>query len=329
MSGVPSYPVFEAAYVDQLKLVYETPQFKNAPRGNRSHENLSVAFRIENPRDRLVRVAARKYNVVFNFAEVLWYLSGSPELAMIAFYAPLISKYSADGHRLQGTAYGPRLFQYGGAAVNQWNTVLNVLKEDPDSKRAFMQIFAAEELLIQNNIDVACTLGLQYFIREGSLHGAGFMRANDAFRGVVSDVFAFTFLLELMASELGLQLGGYTHLVSSYHVYEADFSRVTAVLNDPRAVDGATPFPSMPKGDNWASIRDVLRLERDLRCKHLTLTRAGLERLSLPTYWRDVVCLFALNAERTHSGKVDREKLALLPPCFGRLLENLWPEATA
>jgi thymidylate synthase len=329
MSHIVSYPDFHAAYLTELRRVCEQAEFVNAPRGNRSREILSVAYRIENPRERIVRRVGRKYNLFFNFAEVLWYLSGSSELAMIACYGPLIARYSADGHRLNGSAYGPRIFQYGGACINQWDSVVRVLREDPDSKRAFIQVFSPAELLQPGNIDVACTLGLQYFIREGALHAAGFMRANDAFRGSVSDVFAFTFLQELMANELGLKLGTYTHFVSTYHVYDADLPRVRATLDDPRELEGAKSFPEMPAGNNWASIRRVLELERNLRQGTLRLKTSDLAKLDLPPYWRNVVCLFALHAEFRHDERIDAEKVALLPACFGSAVRNLWPQAVS
>ena len=324
MTGIQRYPDFESAYLEQLFDIYKNPQFINSPRGNKSKETLSVSYCIENPRERLVRCKARKYNLVFNFAEVLWYLAASSELAHMAFYGPLMSKFSADGQRLQGTAYGPRIFFAGPAQVNQWTNVVRTLRADPDSKRALIQIFAAEELIDVSSIDVACTVGLQYFIREGKVHSTGFMRANDAFRGCVSDVFAFTFLHELMACDLGLELGEYAHMVSSYHIYDYDTPRVVAMLEDPSRIDDATPFPKMPSGDNWPHIRAVIAHERALRLAHVSMTAADIERLPLPAYLQHVVCLFAIHAERHHAKRIDREKLALLPACFARSLENLY-----
>ena len=114
-----------------------------------------------------------------------------------------MTKYSADGRTLQGTAYGPRIFNYPRVDLDQWARIRTVLREDPDSKRAGIQIFDPIELRESNNIDVACTLALQFLIRDGALCTVGFMRANDAFRGMVSDIFSFTMLQELMARQLG------------------------------------------------------------------------------------------------------------------------------
>ena len=258
------YDTFEQAYLDQLRQVRDEPEFRNSPRGFHSRERLGVTYRLANPRERIVRTPSRRTNIVFNFAEALWYLSGSNSLDMVRFYAPSMRKYSADGRTLRGTAYGPRIFNFGGAGINQWESVIRTLRADPDSKRAFIQIFAPEELLTIDNIDVACTLGLQYVVREGQLHALSFMRANDAYRGTASDVFSFTLLQELLAHQLDLELGSYTHVAGSYHLYQSDAALADRVLADAPPVE-VEPFPVMPAGDNWGAVHQVIDLEQALR----------------------------------------------------------------
>lgn len=94
-----------------------------------------------------------------------------------------------DGKTLTGTAYGPKIFSYGYNKINQWNRIIKLFKEDPDTKRGFIEIFDANEDLSLKNIDVSCTIGFQFFIREHKLYMTTFMRANDAYRGIISDVF--------------------------------------------------------------------------------------------------------------------------------------------
>lgn len=53
---------------------------------------------------------SRKTNIVFNFAEALWYLSGKNDLDFIEYYASNMRKYSMDGKCLTGTAYGKKYF---------------------------------------------------------------------------------------------------------------------------------------------------------------------------------------------------------------------------
>ena len=271
-----------------------------------SRERVGVHYRLRDATQRVAVVPGRRLNLVFNFAEALWYLSGRDDLAFIETYSSRMRRYSADGVRLTGTAYGKAIF-----GRDQWRTVANELRADPDSKRAVLQIFDGDELNVSDNPDVSCTLGLQFLIRDGALHAAGLMRANDAYRGMSSDVFSFTFLQEVMAHELGLPVGGYDHLVGSLHIYDPDSDRVEDVLADPAADrDPVLRFPSMPTGDNWPAIREVLRIEELLRTG-----RCGLEAAAdLPEYWAQVTRLLDLH-----------RRLLAGEPTGPELVDRLWP----
>jgi thymidylate synthase len=323
------YDTFEQAYLAQLRRVRDDPEFRNAPRGFQSREILGVGYRLTDPRERIIRTPSRRTNIVFNFAEALWYLSGTNSLDLIEFYAPSMRRYSADGRTLRGTAYGPRIFNFGGAGVDQWHNVIQTLRADPDSKRAVIQIFAPEELLATDNIDVACTVALQYAVRHGRLHAVSFMRANDAYRGTASDVFSFTFLQELLAHQLGLELGSYTHVVGSYHLYQSDDALADRVLADEPLTVDADPFPAMPAGDNWDAIHQVLDLEQALRTGRLTLGPAEIEQTGLPHYWAQIVALLGLHARRRRDDVIDPDLMGYLDRIYERLVKNCWQDQYA
>lgn len=317
------YPDFHRAYIDQLRLVFETPTYHNAPRGQQSRERLAAQFQLRDPRQRVAFVPARRTNIVFNFAEALWYLAGRDDLDFIEYYAPTMRRYSMDGRRLTGTAYGPKLC---GRAHQHWQygTIVNLLTNDPDSKRAVMQIFDADELLIPDNIDVSCTLGLQFFLRDATLHALGYMRANDAYRGITSDLFSFTLLHEFLARELGADLGSYTHIAGSLHVYQTDNARVAAVLADPAAV-GPAPYrlPAMPDGDNWPAVTSLLKIEEQLRHNQLRLP-VDPDRLNLPPYWAQVAMLFETYRRIRQDEPLTPDLLAALDPAYRFFVTHRW-----
>jgi thymidylate synthase len=136
--SIDEFACFQDAYLHNLTETFHRPEYRNAPRGFASSERLGVRFRLLDPVQRHVSLRARRVNLVFNFAEALWYLSGSDELSFIGYYAPSIAKYSMNGKTLTGTAYGPRIFDYAGSGLNQWDNVLRTLADDRDSKRAVM-----------------------------------------------------------------------------------------------------------------------------------------------------------------------------------------------
>lgn len=320
---VAPYNTFHDAYADHLRQVFWSPTYRNAPRGFASRERLAVQFQLCDPRQRVPFVPARRTNIVFNFAEALWYLAGRDDLDFIAYYAPSMRRYSMDGRSLTGTAYGKKILR-GTARHGQWGAVVDQLTSDPDTKRAVLQIFDAAELEVVNNIDVSCTLGLQFLIRNEELHAIGFMRANDAYRGMASDVFSFTFLQEFLATELGVRVGSYTHTVGSLHVYAPDDDNVQAVLSDP-ASDAPPPFtfPSMPAQDNWAALRSVLEIEEALRTNRHHLD-ANTDRLGLPRYWVQVLVLFEVYRRLQHDNVVTPELLDALDPLYRSLVIARW-----
>lgn len=281
-----------------------------------------MLFELMDPRQRVPLVPARRTNIVFNFAEALWYLSGRNDLDFIAYYAPSMRSYSMDGATLTGTAYGARIF--GGRSPNQWATVTDQLTGDADTKRAVLQVFDRAELLVSDNIDVACTLGLQFLLREGRLHCVAYMRANDVFRGMVSDVFSFTFLQEVLATQIGARLGTYTHVAGSLHVYQSDDGQVQRMLADQAGTESDLTFPAMPAQDNWPAIRKVLEVEEALRTNRHELQPSADH--GLPRYWHQVLVLLEIYRRLQRGLPVTRHLLSTLEPIYRFLVAARWPD---
>ena len=318
-----TFDAFDQAYQAMLATVVHEPDFHNAPRGYASREKLGMNFMIRQPIQRGVYSSVRKSNIVFNFAEALWYLSGRNDLAMMQYYNKRMPDYSMDGTTLTGTAYGEKLFHFGQAGVNQWENVVATLRQDPDSKRAVLQIFAAQELGIADNCDVSCTLGLQFLIREGQLHLVAYMRANDVFRGMVSDIFSFTMIQEMMAHELGLPVGSYFHQVGTLHLYEPDATWATHVLAD-KSITAPT-FPAMPSGNNWPMLKQVMQLEAVLREDSGQMDWAAILATGLPPYWQQVVALLSLYQMIAYQRPIDQALLSHLWPIYRNMFAQKWP----
>jgi thymidylate synthase len=324
-SATGRYDSFHDAYTTELRRVFDDPSYYNAPRGNASRERLGVQFHLSDPRQRLPFLPSRRTNVVFNFAEALWYLSGRDDLDFIGYYAPSIRRYSMDGQTLTGTAYGRKILGVK-AGRDQWKAVTELLADDPDTKRAVLQIFDGDELAVPGNIDVSCTLGLQFLLREGALYCIAYMRANDAYLGLTSDLFSFTFLQEFLATEIGARLGGYTHCVGSMHVYAPNDTSARAVLDDPHGRDAPLfSVPAMPQQNNWPAMNLVLEIEEQLRFNrhHLGTDLSGLD---LPRYWEQVLRLFEIYRRVKHDKPVTLDQFSDLDPMYQYFLTNRWKE---
>ena len=53
-----------------------------------------------------------------------------------------------------------------------------------------------------------------------------YMRSNDLWMGFPYDVFQFTNMQVLMSMELGVELGTYTHISGSLHLYKRNLVKV-------------------------------------------------------------------------------------------------------
>ncbi|MEV0151994.1 MULTISPECIES: thymidylate synthase [unclassified Nonomuraea] len=172
----------------------------------------------------------------------------------------------------------------GADGRTQWQRVLDLLEKDPDSKRAVLSIYSGDELAVDDNPDVSCTIAAQLLLRDGHLHMSCYMRGNDAFMGLPSDLFSFTVLQELAAHELGARLGSYTHHVGSMHVNDANAVNVARLLAEVGKADYEPPafrFPTMPGDDLIESIRLVTQAEKALRVGNMAQTPDLVEATGL------------------------------------------------
>jgi len=126
------------------------------------------------------------------------------------------------------------------------------------------------------------------------------MRSNDVMLGFGYDIFSFTMLQEMMAIELGVELGWYQHVVGSLHAYERDRKRIEdisseAVLREP---------PEMGPMTDLTAIDAVLQHERVLRERGETSIPSGL-----PLYWRQILVVLRLYRLR-REGQFDAAAIA-------------------
>jgi thymidylate synthase len=122
---------------------------------------------------------------------------------------------------IEGSCYGYKIFgSYGGSEVSQWRRLVELIKADPSTRRAVLDLFDPDVGLDPHAADSPCACSLQFLVRGDRLHQVAHMRSNDAIWGLPYDVFIFTTLQELLACELGLELGAYSHMVGSIHLYD-------------------------------------------------------------------------------------------------------------
>ena len=254
-----------------------------------SIETIGATLVLEQPLNRLSRTESR-YKYLTPLAELCWYLGGTNEAANIVPYIELYEDYVEEGLVYGG--YGPRLF---GQGVNaQVMNAISALRERSSSRRVVIQILDKEDMLPPRHEDIPCTCTIQFLVRDGAVHAVASMRSNDAWFGLVHDVFAFTMLQELVARDLGVEVGTYTHFAASLHLYDRHLQNARVFL-DEGYQSTINPMDPMPQGSPWAGIEQLLKAEQSARAN------ASIDTIDLPAepYWADLArIMIAANVQR-------------------------------
>lgn len=179
-------------------------------------EILNAVSVIEDPTRGIVTSEVRKMPMRYAVGELLWYLSGNNNLSEIQKYTKAWDRMSDDGVTVNSN-YGWCIhYKYG---FDQWDFIKDELRTNPASRRAVIHIKEPSDM---ESKDVNCTCTLQFFIRDKKLYMTTYMRSNDVWMGFPYDVFQFTALQVLLSMELGIELGTYTHIAGSLHLYKRD-----------------------------------------------------------------------------------------------------------
>jgi thymidylate synthase len=184
--------------------------------GNVVGEILNAVTVIFDPTQGIVESPLRNMPMRYALGELIWYLSSSNKLADIRKYSKFWDNISDDGKTLN-SAYGYRISKQFG--FDQWEHCKKLLKNDPYSRQAVIHIKDASN---KPTKDTPCTVALQFQIRDDDLYLTTYMRSNDIWLGFPFDIFAFTALQVKMAMELDRNIGNYTHIAGSLHLYEKD-----------------------------------------------------------------------------------------------------------
>ena len=171
---------------------------------------------ITDPTKNIMKNDVRNLSMKYAIGEMLWYLSGNKKLSEIRKYTKAWDRMSDDGETVNSNYGWCIKHKYG---FDQWEYVKDLLTKSPETRQAVIHIKTADD---KESKDVNCTVCLQFCIREGKLHATAYMRSNDIWMGFPYDVFQFTCMQILMSMELGVELGTYTHVAGSLHLYQRD-----------------------------------------------------------------------------------------------------------
>lgn len=127
------------------------------------------------------------------------------------------------------TFYGPRI-------AAQLPAIIKELKEQPNSRRAVIQILQEQDQVLLDSdetLEYPCTDSITFYIRDGHLNMHTHMRSQNTAVVMQLDFYLMSRLMDFMVDQLGdVVHGTYAHSIVSAHIYERDFNYVKKFLGD-------------------------------------------------------------------------------------------------
>ena len=225
---------FSEIYETILDKLLKNPKYKSSPRGQKIHETLNMGFKLENPLNCLYDNEKRSSQYKYIAAETIWYFMGDNTPNFISKYAKMWNEIKNKDNTIN-SAYGYLVFN-DTSIINttQWNWCLNSLLNDKDTRQAIMHFNNPTHQFIENK-DFVCTMYAIFHIRDNKLNMTVHMRSQDVILGLPTDLPFFILLQQQLLNHLktkynDLELGTYTHIVDSLHLYERNFDLVNNML---------------------------------------------------------------------------------------------------
>lgn len=329
----------DEAYVHTLSEVLENGHSTGGDEPSR--ELLDFRVLVSESRSRVLQNPAGGFRIIDAVARFVWMVAGNERVEDIAFYQPRVRGYSDDQLIVPGSNYGKRLFAPR-PGVNQIEGAIGRLRdgieEGGGGRRAACVIWQAEDA-VRESADIPCAFGVFFHICNSALYTSVLFRSNNATTLLPVNLFEFGLLAEVVAAEVGLEMGPLLHSASSMHVFDEQRARQAIAgyekLRGTR-VESMAPVPASPRPLEQAY--ELARLEAKLRQELDAIRDEDIKQLcargdALNDYWRALYRVLLAHAlVRLDRPAVARRLAGELPaplarPTLSHVEQNSPPES--
>ena len=204
-------------------------------RNGNTFEKLDFKTIISNPIARCVGTHNRDINIFFLLAEAIWIWAGKSDVKFLEIFNSRMADFSDNGKTFHAP-YGFRMRNYGVESnslkedsnrhafngLDQLRIAIEMLEKDETNRRVVISIWNPDFDLAIDSKDIPCNDLIMLKIREGKLNMTIQNRSNDLHWGLPTNVFQFSWILELMAEVLRVDVGKQVHNSQSLHIYESN-----------------------------------------------------------------------------------------------------------
>lgn len=205
-------------------LIRNKGEIRNSRVGSTLEIPEPVATVYQNPWERVLINPSRDANPFFHLMEAMWIIAGRQDVKFLTEFNKRMADYSDNGE-VFNAPYGYRLkYRWGVRGpldknLDQLQTVIDILRKDPNSRQAVCQIWDTNDLE-HNTLDKACNMSIVFRVRNDKLDITVYNRSNDMIWGAYgANVVQFSMIQEYVAAHLNIPMGTYTQVSNAFHVY--------------------------------------------------------------------------------------------------------------
>jgi len=238
-------------YLDLLQHVLDNGIRKDDRTGTGTISTFGYQMRF-NLQEGFPVVTTKKLHLKSIIHELLWFLKGDTNAKYLQDNGVRIWNEWADEDGDLGHIYG---FQwrswpdYKGGSVDQITEAVNMIKNNPDSRRIIVSAWNVADLPNMNL--PPCHAFFQFYVANGKLSCQLYQRSADSFLGVPFNIASYALLTMMMAQVCDLEPGDFVHTFGDLHIYTNHLEQVKLQLSrEPY------PLPQMKINPNVKSIFD-------------------------------------------------------------------------
>ncbi|HKM97607.1 MAG TPA: thymidylate synthase [Buttiauxella sp.] len=224
-------------YLDLMKHVLENGTPKNDRTGTGTLSIFGHQMRF-NLQDGFPLVTTKRCHLRSIIHELLWFLKGDTNVAYLHENNVSIWDEWADENGDLGPVYGKQWRSWAtpdGRYIDQLTTVINQLKNDPDSRRIIVSAWNVGEL---DKMALApCHAFFQFYVADGKLSCQLYQRSCDIFLGLPFNIASYALLVHMMAQQCSLEVGDFVWTGGDTHLYSNHLEQTRLQLTrEPRAL---------------------------------------------------------------------------------------------
>lgn len=181
-----------------------------------------VTFTVRDPEMRVLTDPVRLANPFFHALEFVWMMAGSQDPQWISTFNKRMMEYAdrfnVFNKPLIHGSYGHRWRHH--FEIDQILRVVDMLRTDPDTRRAVLGMWDPMSDLDHSHADLPCNTHIYFRIVADMLDMTVCNRSNDAIWGMCgANAVHMTLLHELVANAIGKPVGHYRVMTNNLHVY--------------------------------------------------------------------------------------------------------------